>query len=342
MTGPTPALMFLTLMGCFGGSESPIIPAGPAQALFAADLDGDGTDLLVHFYDGHLRWDGRTHTVTGSVHAWDVGGPSTTSAETLVIGLGRSRDYPSAKPSLLVIDRDGLTEIDLSSANPSRITDVSIGPEGVLVTILGTAKQAHAYQLIDGVIHKETASIMGLAQVALPDQAGFAIGTLYGPQPRSHGGLTLQTIGNKPRSVQTVRGIRTMMRFDVDGDTIDDLVVADGWHFRYGHEAQALLSVYPGPAYSERIAIGELAASYTINHIIPATVGKNVSLIVLGSHEIARFWRSDLGWRHETIAEADGQTQISLWSSKGSFWEASGQNWLMIAGKTPKAIQILP
>jgi hypothetical protein len=334
------ALVALLLgnLGCGGQEAMPQIPTGPAEGLFAVDLDGDGTDAVVQLAGGRLIWPGGSLEVQGSLHAWDSG--IVAEVETLVLGFGRSKAAPKAEPAIVVLNAQGAMEVQVPSSLGQRVTDISIGPEGTLVTILGAAKKAQGFSLVGNTLSPQTTSTMGLQQVALPAPNAFAVGTLYGPEPRSHGGLEIRAADGSVRFPPTVRGIRTMILTDVDRNGVPDLVVGDGWHFRYGHEAQALLSVYPGPDFTERVAIGTLPGSYTINEIIPIQSGGGTTLIVLGSSEVAQFKRTGLGWEHERLSAADSQTQIGLWSRSGLFRLLSPDHWLLVAGTNPKMIKI--
>jgi len=239
-----------------------------------------------------------------------------------------------------LVNEDGAEVIPIGKAVGLRVVDVSFDAAGVLVTILGAEKKARGFRLDGSNFVPVTDSIMGLQQVALDRTGHFAIGTLYGPTPRSHGGLIVQGPQGTKKSLTTTRGVRTMILADVDGDGIQDLVVADGWHFRYGHDAQALLSYYPGPTYGERVDIAELVGSYTINHIAHVPRQDGGYLIVLASSQIAKIQNSSLGWTVTKIADASDQTKVSIWSSTGWFFSSKQHHWLLISDKNPQILRL--
>jgi hypothetical protein len=318
MKGLALAALLLGISGCVGQGETPQVPTGPTEGLFAIDLDGDGTDTVIQLAGGRLTWPGGSLKVQGSLHAWDSG--IVAEADTLVLGFGRSKVAPKAVPAIVVLNTHGAMEVQVPASVGKRITDISIGPRGTLVTILGSAKKARGFSLVGNTLTAQTESTMGLQQLALPKTNAFAVGTLYGPEPRSHGGLQIRSADGNVQFPPTVRGIRTMIR--------------------YGHEAQALLSVYPGPAFSERVAIGTLPGSYTINQVIPLANPDGTTLIVLGSSEVAQFKRTGLGWEHKRLADADGHTQIALWSRSGLLWWLRDEHWLLVAGTHPKRVKL--
>ena len=211
----------LAVSGCQQGDNSPNIEPGPAEALFTVQLEANSTPTIVRVNDGTISWDRERLDVPGAVHAWGTGPVDARSTDTLLIGLGRSRLAPSAKPTLVSIDGNTATAIDVSHLG-SRITDISFATGAPLITILGESKKATSYTLSADTLTPRQISLMGLKQSPLA-QDQLAVGRLYGPQPRSHGGLDIVAADGSLTSRTTVRGVRTLAVADIDGDGVEDI-----------------------------------------------------------------------------------------------------------------------
>jgi len=328
----------LTVAGCQQGDNSPNIEPGPAEGLFTVQLEASSTPTIVRVNNGTISWGRERLDVAGAVHAWGTGPVDARPTDSLLIGLGRSRLAPSAKPTLVSIDGNTATAIDVSHLG-SRITDISFAAGAPLITILGPSKKATSYTLSADTLTPRQISLMGLKQSPLA-QDQLAIGRLYGPQPRSHGGLDIVAADGSLTSRTTVRGVRTLAVADIDGDGVSDLLVADGWHFRYGHDAQALLSVYPGPEYTERVPIGEIEDSYTINRLLYVESSAGGSVIALGSHSVVQFRNTPLGWKQSRLADATEQSNIAPWSRAPTWLDSTPETWLLLSGQKPQALKI--
>jgi hypothetical protein len=324
----------LWVAGCtLGTVEPPAPPIVDSEQLFAADFDGDGSAEIIAVQDGKIYWGSHTYIYKGGIQASVTGDLDGDGREELVLGMGRSRTEPKATPSLVILDSKAATVHSLDMPR-HRITDLQMGAEGLYLTILGRDKVAVGGWWTTSGFRPQSSATMGLTQAPLP-KGQTAVGCLYGKEPRSHGGLFIQSAEGTTTRLPSLRGVRTMVTADVNADGHMDLITGDGWHYRYGADAQARLNLYLGPDFSDHRVLGEVPENYTINQISPVQTdgGGPLEILVVGTRDLTLFKSDSIGWSQSSMGAANEQSQVAI-GSKGDLV------WLGIPGKPSKILQI--
>lgn len=314
-------------------------PAPPANAsrdvdqVIAADLMGRGVDEVVTWADSSLTWSGGSQVISGRMISHSVG-PSDGSGERVAMVFGRSKADPKALPTAWVLDRSGIQKVDIEA---SRFSDVEVVADGIILTIAERDKQTRSVLVSPRGTTELVSGIMGLKARRLSDGAGVAMGRLYGDRPRSDGGLEIHVAGEAPRTIPTVRGVRTLGTGDVDGDGHIDLVFADGWHFRYAKQGEARLAVLPGPAFESPIRVGEIADSYAIDAVEVVSPGQ---ILAVGTSTVVMFEQTSLGWSQRTLAaRAKGGIPV-VWRSQGRWFGIGPSAWLVFGREGSPPIEL--
>lgn len=309
-----------TLVACTSDTTAPPrLPTPSATALFAVDFDGDGNDEIATVQDDTLHWMGNKVALAGAVAAdasVDLDGDG---SEELVVALRRSRAHPNAKPQLLVLDADGARPHSLPQTDRHRITDLSPYGSRLFVTVLGSGKKAIGGWWTPDSFETVTESTMGMSQQVVSAQS-IAVGRIYGDTPKSNGRLELHTGADK-RVLPSRRGIRTVATADINRDGHADIVAADGWHFKYGEHAEARLSLYLGPEFSDYRVIGTIDGDYTINRIDVVSTTPPI-VVATGTSKVVAFTLDELGWTPITIGTTKEGAHATVLKAKAQHWVA--------------------
>ena len=328
------AYWFCCTAGCtLGGGRPPDSPVENSEQLFAADFDGDGSAEIVAVQEGTIYWGNHTYIYKGGIQAFVAGDLDGDGREELVLGMGRSRTEPKATPSLLVLDSQGAKVHSLGMPK-HRITDLQMGAKGLYLTVLGRDKVAlGGWWGTDG-FKPRSKGTMALTQAPLPN-GQTALGCLYGEEPRSHGGLFVQSADGTVVQLPSLRGVRSLETADVNGDGHLDLITGDGWHYRYGADALARLNLYLGPAFTDHRVIGDIPGNYTINQINPIQVdGRGpLEILAVGTANLVLFSSDSVGWSQSPMGASTEQMRVSVGRTKGLAWVG-------IPGKPTKVGQI--
>jgi len=308
----------------------------------AGDLNGNGTDDLIYIKDGTLHSPAGSTTVKGRVVAYSKGRLPGAKGDTIAFGMGRSRSHRDAPSALYILDQAGLREIPVPKPKQNRITDLHVSKHGVHATLLNSKKQATGYSIQNGELVSSTTSVMGLKQKRLDAKGTVAVGRLYGDSPRSHGGLEIIDPSGAVRKAPTIRGVRSMSIADLNGDSVNDLLVGDSWHYQYGDKAEARLVAFIGPTFHERVELGSIEGSYTINKIFHLEGPPHNRVLAIGSSSASLFRQTDVGWTTESLAKIEPTSQASLWSQKASGALNKQKHWLLLNGNPPTKVSIEP
>jgi hypothetical protein len=171
---------------------------------------------------------------------------------------------------------------------------------------------------------------LGLRQVPTPQ--GIVVGRLYGDEPRSDGDLALFA-GEVRTPLPSHRGVRSLAVAELDGDGAEELIVGDGWHFRYGTDARARLRLLQAPGWQRGRAIAELDGEYTVREVEVVGTGPGAWLLVTGSAQVHRLVRDALGWRDEPLG-AVGETGNAVFARQGD------REGVLIAGQPARWIPV--
>jgi hypothetical protein len=305
--------VFVALFGCESHTPPQVIPTnlGQAHRMAAADLDGDGIVEVIRFVDGKVHWRDTSASVSGAVQALVVSDPDGDGQEDVYFATGRGKGHPSANARVMKLSDSGLDQLWVASGGSKRTTDLRVSAKGVYIARFGQNKQIEGGWIIDGQFEPHTRATMAMQQIPL-DDGRIVLGRLYGDEPRTHGDLRVRGVDGEDIVLPTLRGVRTLLSADVNGDSHTDLIVADGWHFRYGTDAQAHLMVLLGPDFTDRRELGLIPGEYTFNHLAVVR-GDPVRIMAQGPRQLHLFTPHEFGWRHDVIATIrEGQT-IALW-----------------------------
>ena len=166
---------------------------------------------------------------------------------------------------------------------------------------------------------ENSSAIMGLQQIPMGND-DVVIGRLYGDLPKQHGSLEVHRSGQTPRTLPTLRGVRAMETADINGDGHLDLLVADGWHYRYGAEAQARLLLFMGPEFEDRRTLVHLDSAYTINRIEvvgdPKTYPPPILVNASDGYHLLRM--DSISWTSETISPHQPNHSVTIATHGGT------------------------
>ena len=319
--------VLIAAVGCGAPVPPPPEASSVVDQLITVDLDGSGTDTLVRWDSGVLTWPGGRQAIDGRLVAFDVG-LHDGDKEAVALAFGRSKSSPDAEATVWLLNEDGLEPINFQA---SRFSDVQVVHDGVTITSVAKTKRAKTVAVNPGGVHELTESIMGLKARRIDAAGAVAVGRLYGDKPRSDGGLEIHRVGAQPESIETVRGVRALAVGDVDGDGHTDLVYADGWHFRYAKQGEALLAVLPGPEFTSPIRIGQVLGSYSIDAIEVVQPGQ---LLVSATSSIVLFQSTSLGWKQKTLAPRQGSSLPGVWTSAGRGLNRRISRWVVFGSDT--------
>ena len=330
----TQALLLSLVSACFdSNTEPPKLPVADADIVIAADLNGDNNDDLISIKGEQVSWHNESHELSGTVQTYRVGAISDGPKEIVLLATGRSRTNPRATPQIVRIDEQGFTPIYIGDQISERISDLRMGPDGLYVTRIRQGKTAEGAWLRADVFETQTTSVMGLQQFPLSD-GRYVVGRLYGDKAREFGGLEIHESGQAPIRLPVFRGVRTIEPYDLNQDGHLDLVVADGWHYRYGDEGRARLLTFLGPTFEDRRVLAELDGSYTINRIEFVDTAANTppKILAHASHGTFLLHPDILSWRVETLsAPAARRSIVAASNGRG--------RWLLGADEPARALQ---
>ena len=145
--------------------------------------------------------------------------------------------------------------------------------------------------------------------------------------------MEMHRTGQPPKVIPTLRGVRTMEATDLDGDGHTDLLVADGWHFRYGTEAQARLIAFMGPNFDERRTLANIDSAYTINRIeVSAHPAKHPPDILVEASDGHYLLRLDaVSWTAASILPKGPRNSVVIGTA--------GQHaWIMVNGQAESTL----
>ncbi|MFH1469176.1 MAG: hypothetical protein ABIO70_32610 [Pseudomonadota bacterium] len=346
---PAPVLALLLLAGC--ASSPPAAPAPstaapdppaavrelePAEAVGAADLDGDGSDELVLVRGGIARWSGRETLLGGRVQVvarCDLDGDG---REALLLGTGYGRGQSQAPARVWALEQGDARIAWERQGVRDQIAELRCGPGGLWMAVFADERQVEGGWLRPGEGGKTTFEpqltvALGLRQAPVGG-GGVVVGRLYGDEPRSDGDLALH-VGAVRTVLPSLRGVRSLAVADLDGDGGDELIVGDGWHFRYGSDARARLRLLEGPGWRRARAVAELDGEYSVREVEVVGQGGQAWLLATGSSQVHRLVRDALGWRDEPLG-AVAETGNAV------FARQEGRDGVLISGDPARWVPV--
>lgn len=297
----------------------------PADAVGAADLDGDGGDSLVLVREGVARWDDREQALGALVQVVARGDVDGDGVEELLLGCGMGRGQPRAPARLWLLDGGEARLVWERDGARNQITELRPTAEGVWMAVFADSKQVEGGWLRPspaGEWSFEPEISAALATRQQPVAGGVLVGRIYGDEPRSDGDLTLSA-GDVSTLLPTLRGVRSLLAVDLDGEPGDELLVGDGWHYRYGTDGVARVRLLQGPTWQEGRTIASFDGEFTVREIETAGTGPTTWLLATGSTWSHALFRDGMGWRdlpvgrvgesgNAVVATRDGRAGVLL------------------------------
>lgn len=267
-----------------------------AEALAAADTDGDGEDTLYRFAGGTLSWgEGQSAELGGTWQAWARGDIDGDGREELLVATGVGRADRSAPVRIWSVDDEG-TELLLEQAGGrAQVPDLRVIDGRIWVALFTQGTQVAGGWLVDGAVEPVHQGNLAVQQLPVGDQV--VVGRIYGDTPKSDGDLKVH--GAQVRDLGSFRGVRTLRAADLNGDGADELLVGDGWHYAYGQQAVARLGLFEGPDWRAQRTLTQLPGDYSIRDI-QVMDGR---ILLVGTSSVHLLQPDALGW-HDTVVGA--------------------------------------
>jgi hypothetical protein len=317
----SPALLLLAV-GCAAppppstpwaaGAPEPL--DGPADAVLAADLNGDGEPEALRVVGRTLHHGGGTLALPGEVHAHAqvrLGGE-----DVVLVGTGGARGQ--AGTVALVRLGPGPVAETLWSAESPRAQVVAVGAQdgAPFVAAFTAERTVEAGPVVGGRLQVQASAALALG-VAPAGGGQVLVGRLYGDAPRSPGDLAL--VGPAGRVARpSLRGPRAAVAAQLDGDDALELVVADGWDAAYAASADPRLVLLDGPQDAAGRVIGWLDGDYTANAIEPLGRGPGAALVVSGARGAWLLQRDTLGWSATRVGPLTETARAAVWEHDGA------------------------
>ena len=272
---------------------------GPADAVAAGDLDGDGRDSIVRVTDGVAHWDGQSATMGGRVQAVARGDVDGDGAEEILIATGMGRGARDAPARLYALDTDGAEVLWERAGERAQVTDLAVVDGRIWLAAFVDRWHVEAGWLVDGAVASQGQVRMGMQQRPLPD-GGVVVGRLYGEEARSDGDLRLRRASGET-VLPSHRGVRALAVADLGGPDGPELLVGDGWHHKYGTEGDPRVTLYSGPDLTVSRTIAWLDGDYAARGFEVIGEGEGARVLVTGARSVALLQRDGLGWGRVAI-----------------------------------------
>ncbi len=280
-------------------SAGSTVELGPADAVAAADMNGDGVDEIVRIHDGRASWTGGTAQVDCAVQVVARGTLADAEGERAFLGCGMDRDHLDAPAQVWSVGSEGARILFSRPGERSQVSDLRVVDGRLWAAIFSTR-----FDVEGGWIESEgfTPVYTGrLATKQLPvSEDGVVVGRVYGVAPRSDGDLRLVR-GEDQEKLPTWRGVRSLAAWDPDQDGDLDLLVGDGWHFAYAQQARARVWMLEGPDWKMGRTLGFFPSDYTVRALHP--VGEGV--VAVGTRSVRWLTQDALGWTSHELGSID-------------------------------------
>jgi hypothetical protein len=336
-------LLFPLLLSACGG-RAPTLAAvqlgepealSSADAVAAADLDGDGEDSLVLVREGVARWDGREQVLEGELQASARGDLDGDGREELVLGTGMGRAHREAPARVWLIDEQGARVLWERRGARNQITELRISPQGLWLAVFAQDKLVEGGWLraadASGWSFEPSVS-EAMATRQLPLEGGVLVGRIYGDEPRSDGDLSWRGPSGDQR-LPTLRGVRSLAAVQLDDRPGLELLVGDGWHYRYGVEGVARIRMLEGEGWQRGRTIASFDEEYTVREIEASSEGPEAWLLATGSSVAHVLWRDGMGWA-DLPAGDPGESGNAVIATRG------GQQGVLISGEPARFVPV--
>jgi len=280
-----------------------------AEAVVAADLDGDGIDSLILVRDGVARWGGRQADLGGAVQVTARGDIDGDGLEEALVATGMARAHRQAPARLWSLDEQDAKLLWERKGERNQVTDLRVLGGRIWLVRFDDDRQSTGGWLLDGDPRQlEVAAKGALATRQLPlDDGGVLVARIYGDEPRSDGDLQLRRADGSRRGIPSLRGVRSLELAELDGQEAPELLVGDGWHYAYGERALARLRLLQGEEWQRGRTIAVFDDEYSVRQLEVAGRGSDARILALGSAKAHLLVRDGLGWADLVLGEV-GET----------------------------------
>jgi hypothetical protein len=287
---------------------------GPADAVLAADLDGDGRAEPLRVVGRTVHHAGGTLALPGEVQAHArvrLGGE-----DAVLVGTGAGRGQ-AGTVALVRLGPGPVAETLWSAQSPrAQVVAVGVQDDAPFVAAFTAERTVEAGPVVGGRLVAQASAALALG-VAPAGGGQVLVGRLYGDAPRSPGDLTL--VGPGGRSARpSLRGPRAAAAVQLDGDDALELVVADGWDAAYAASADPRLVLFDGPDDASGRVIGWLDGDYTANAIEALGSGPGAALVVSGARGAHLLQRDALGWAPVRLGALAETGRAAVWEDGGA------------------------
>ena len=306
-----------------------------AEALVAADLDGDGIDSLILVHDGVARWDGHQEDLGGAVQVTARGDIDGDGLEEALVATGMSREQRQAPARLWAFDEREARLLWERNGKRNQVTDLRVLDGRIWMVRFDDDRRSLGGWLEVG----EQPALQAVAQGALATRqlplanGGVLVARIYGDEPRSDGDLHLQRADGTRRLVPSLRGVRALVLAELDGQGTPELLVGDGWHYAYGERALARLRLLQGEEWQRGRTIAVFDGEYSVRQLEVVGRGAEAWILALGSEQAHLLVRDGLGWGDLALGEV-GETGNAVFArlAEGEGVAVSGEpaSWIML------------
>ncbi|MFT5686661.1 MAG: hypothetical protein ACI8RZ_007617 [Myxococcota bacterium] len=346
--------MILTLLLACNQDSGPLLPASPptapdtptqtpkstartlelldrADAVAAADLDGDGFDELILIEDGEILLDDVVlGTLRGNIQHVSRGDIDGDGDEEALIAAGAGRADRDAPAQLWAVHGDRAELIWEQDGERAQVADLHVVDGRIFLAAFSDDRTVQGGWLTEGSIEVIGEANLGLAQLPMPD-GSLLIGRIYGDEPRSDGDLKRHK-GARVSPLPTLRGVKSLEIADLDSDGVPEVLVSDGWHYQYGHTATARVRLHTGDFLTAR-TLATFDESYTVRHMEVFGEGAQQSILVTASKAVHLMTRDELGWKTVKL------DKVSETANAVVLKEADGW-WAAVAGRATTKVPI--
>jgi hypothetical protein len=254
--------------------------------------------------------------------------------EELLLGCGMGRGRPRAPARVWLIDQAGERLVWERNGLRNQISELRVESGAVWLGTFADGKQVEAGWLRPG---EPSWSFEPLLSVALgtrqlPVDGGVVVGRIYGDEARSDGDLRLHR-GQASELLPSLRGVRSIAGVDLDGDGDRELLVGDGWHYKYGTNAVARLRLLDGEAWQDSRALATFDGEFSVREIEPFGRGAQAWVLATGSESAHLLFRDALGWRDLTVGRV-GEVGMAVVAAR------DGKPGVLLSGEPARWIPV--
>ena len=300
---------------------------GAAQAVAAADLDGDGFDEEILIRAGVVHWSGGEEAIDCTVQVTARRTLGTGGQEEAILGCGTGRETRDAPARILSVSASGVSTLWSRDGERNQFSDLRILNDEIWVAVFSSKFEVEAGWIREGAFEQVSVGRLATQQYPLVGSQVLQ-GRVYGEAPRSPGDL--RVVGSKgERLLPTWRGVRSLQVADLNGDASPELLVGDGWHYAYAEQARARVLLLEGPQWVEGRTLGFFPDDYSIRSI--EVLGDGI--LAVGTRHVHWLVRDELGWSSTPIAqlsETDLATVMTTPGGPGVLVSGSPARWVPI------------